>query len=422
MKRIASVVLMLLAVGALLFAGGAKEATARPEVVKLQVWYAMSGASGEAFLAQAQAFDAARPDIELELTYSGSYADTATKVSAALLSGNAPDVAVMGAGQLYTGGRGNFAMEEFVKDPAFNVSDIYPGMMQYGMYEGRVAAVPYGISTQVLYYNKDIMDKAGIDLSNPPQTWAEFFEVAKIALEKGNVNNVADFYGFDTSDGVWLFKSMLGQNDNSVVKKENGKVVPVFNDANGVEVAEFWKKLVDEGVMPAGQHNNAEKKFLAGNLAFIAATSNRVARWNGNTNFELGAIPMPGFNKKSLALGGNVIVILTEDTFKSEAGWELVKHVMDEPNQTAFALATGYLPVHQSAMSNPEAQRMIATNPMYKVAFDQLANTWAYYHFSEMGTMDSIFWYALDEIEKNVQSPAAALDKAADSLVKEIEG
>ncbi len=423
MKRLSGVALVLLTVGALLFAGGAKEAAAtRPEVVKLQVWYAMSGASGEAFLAQAQAFDAARPDIELELTYSGSYADTATKVSAALLSGNAPDVAVMGAGQLYTGGRGNFAMEEFVKDPSFNVSDIYPGMLEYGMYEGRIAAVPYGISTQVLYYNKDILDKAGIDVSNPPQTWDEFFRVAGLAKEKGNVNNAEDFYGFDTSDGVWLFKSMLGQNGNSVVKNENGKVRPAFNDAKGVEIAEFWKRLVDEGVMPAGQHNNAEKKFLAGNLAFIAATSNRVARWNGNANFELGAIPMPGFDRKSLALGGNVIVILTEDTFKSEAGWELVKYVMDEPNETAFALATGYLPVRQSAMDNPETRRMIASNPMYKVAFDQLANTWAYYHFSEMGTMDSFFWYALDEIEKNVMTPAAALDKAADSLVKEIDG
>lgn len=423
MKRIASVTLMLLAVGALLFATGSKEtSTTRPDVVKLQVWYAMSGASGETFLAQAQAFDAAHPEIELELTYSGSYADTATKVSAALLSGNAPDVAVMGAGQLYTGGRGNFAMEELVKDPEFNVGDIYPGMLEYGLYEGRIAAVPYGISTQVLYYNKDILDAAGIDISNPPQTWAEFFEIAKLAQQKGNINKVSDFYGFDTSDGVWLFKSMLGQNGNSVVKNENGKVRPAFNDQKGVQVAETWKKFVDEGVMPAGQHDNAEKKFLAGNLAFIAATSNRVARWNGNTGFTLGAIPMPGFTQKSLALGGNVIVILTEDQFKQDAGWELVKYVMAEPNQTAFALTSGYLPVHKSALDNPEAQALLATNPMYKVAFDQLGNTWAYYHFSEMGTMDSIFWYALDEIEKNVLTPSAALNKAADSLVKEIDG
>jgi len=63
----------------------------------------------------------------------------------------------------------------------------------------------------------------------------------------------------------------------------------------------------------------------------------------------------------------------------------------------------------------------LASNPLYKVAFDQLDNAWAYYHFQEMGTMDSFFWYALDEIEKGVSSVEVALAKAAASLEKEIE-
>lgn len=422
MKKATVFVLMLALSLSLVFAQGSKETVIRPEVVKLQVWYAISGASGEQFLALAKAFDAARTDIELELTYSGSYADTATKVSAALLSGDAPDAAIMAAGQLYTGGRGDYSMEDLVKDPAFNVNDIFKGMLEYGMFEGRVAAVPYGISSQVLYYNKDITDKAGLDLEkNPPATWAQFYQLAKTAMEKGNVNNSADFYGFDTSDGVWLFKSMLGQNGNDVVRKVNDRVQPAFQEASGVEVGTFWKSMIDANLMPAGQHNNAEKKFLAGNLAFIAASSNRVSRWQGNTSFKLGAIMMPGFKNRSIALGGNVGVILTEDTFKREASWELLKYLLDEKNHTAFALGTGYLPVRKSAQNSVVVKEALAANPLYKVAFDQLENAWAYYHFSEMGTLDSFFWYALDEIEKNVSSVEVALKKAADSLVKEIE-
>lgn len=422
MKKTTVCVLMLVLVMAFGFAQGSKETTARPEVVKLQVWYAISGDSGEQFLTLAKAFDAARPDIQLELTYSGSYADTATKVSAALLSGNAPDVAIMAAGQLYTGGRNDYSMENLVQDADFNFTDIFKGMLEYGMFEGRVAAVPYGISSQVLYYNKDITDKAGLDLEkNPPATWAEFFQVAKTALQKGNINNSADFYGFDTSDGVWLFKSMLGQNGNAVVRKTGNKVGPVFQEPSGVEVATFWKSLVDSKLMPAGQHNNAEKKFLGGNLAFIAASSNRVARWQGNTGFKLGAIMMPGFKNRSIALGGNVGVILTENSFKRDASWEFLKYLLEEKNHTSFALSTGYLPVRKSAQNSQVVKEALAANPLYKIAFDQLENAWAYYHFSEMGTMDSFFWYALDEIEKNVLTPQAALDKAAASLVKEIE-
>ncbi len=422
MKKTTIIVLLLTLAISLVFATGAKEVKARPDVVKLQVWYAISGASGEQFLALAKAFDASRPDIELELTYSGSYADTATKVSAALLSGDEPDAAIMAAGQLYTGGRGDFSMENLVKDADFNVNDIFKGMLEYGMYEGRIAAVPYGISSQVLYYNKDITDKAGLDLEkNPPTTWAQFFTMAKIAMEKGNVNNSPDFYGFDTSDGVWLFKSMLGQNGNEVVRKIGDRVHPVFQEASGVEVGTFWKSMIDANLMPAGQHNNAEKKFLAGNLAFIAASSNRVARWQGTTNFALGAIVMPGFKNRSIALGGNVGVILTSDQYKRDASWQLLKYLLEEENHTEFALSTGYLPVRKSAQTGAVVKEALASNPLYKVAFDQLENAWAYYHFQEMGTMDAFFWYALDEIEKGVSSVEVALAKAAASLEKEIE-
>ncbi|MCK9548630.1 MAG: ABC transporter substrate-binding protein [Sphaerochaeta sp.] len=422
MKKTTAIMLLLTLGISLVFATGAKEVTARPEVVKLQVWYAISGASGEQFLALAKAFDASRPDIELELTYSGSYADTATKVSAALLSGDEPDAAIMAAGQLYTGGRGDFSMEDLVKDADFNVNDIFKGMLEYGMFEGRVAAVPYGISSQVLYYNKDITDAAGLDLEkSPPTTWAQFFTVAKTAMERGNVQRSPDFFGFDTSDGVWLFKSMLGQNGNEVVRKVGDRVRPVFQETSGVEVGTFWKSLVDANVMPAGQHNNAEKKFLAGNLAFIAASSNRVARWKDNTNFALGAIVMPGFKNRSIALGGNVGVILTSDQYKRDASWQLLKYLLEEENHTEFALSTGYLPVRKSAQTGAVVREALASNPLYKVAFDQLENAWAYYHFQEMGTMDAFFWYALDEIEKGVSSVEVALAKAAASLEKEIE-
>ncbi len=80
------------------------EAPAR-EKQTLQVWYAVSGTSGDKFVAMSKAFDEGNDLVDLELSYSGGSADTATKVSAALLTNTQPDVALMYAGPLYTGGR-----------------------------------------------------------------------------------------------------------------------------------------------------------------------------------------------------------------------------------------------------------------------------------------------------------------------------
>jgi len=389
---------------------------------KLKVWFAVSGDSGEAFKALLEKYKAANPDVALEYSYSGNYGDTATKVSAALISNTAPDVALMAAGPLYTGARNDYFIETKLNDADLNKDDIYPGVWDYAKYNGRICAVPYGISTPVLYYNKAILEKAGIDLKNPPKTWTEFLQIAKTAQAKGNVSGTPDFWGFDATDVAWLFKTMLYQNENTVISVKGTKISPAFNDEKGVEVADFWKKLTDEKVMPVGQHSNAEKKFLAGNLAFLVATSARIARWSKDPSLQIGAIPMPYFKRPSVALGGNVLVILSKDQKTKEAAWKLVKFLASKENQTTFALKTGYLPIRKSGLNLPEAKEAVTSNPMYAIAFDQLDTSWSYWHFEQMGTMDQLLAQAIDALERNVLTPKATLDKAANELQAEIDG
>jgi ABC-type glycerol-3-phosphate transport system substrate-binding protein len=47
------------------------------------------------------------------------------------------------------------------------------------------------------------------------------------------------------------------------------------------------------------------------------------------------------------------MVIFSGDKFKKLAGWEFIRHMMEEKNQTDFALAAGYLPVRKSSLKNP---------------------------------------------------------------------
>ena len=386
----------------------------------LQVWYAVSGTSGEKFTALSKEFDDQSDLVDLELSYSGGSADTATKVSAALLTNTQPDVALMYAGPLYTGGRNDYAMEELMKREGFGMDDIFPGMLDYCTYMGQgICAVPFGISTQVMYYNKTLLEKAGVDMTNPPKTWQEFYDLCADLLTKVEGD---DFTAFDVSDAPWLFKSMLKQNGcEIVVQGEDGKIQPVYNNEAALEVTDFWYSLVTSGIMAAGEHDNAENRFLSGNCAFIAATSNRISRWRGATEFELGAIEMPYFKNQSLALGGNVMVILTDDPQKVEAAWEYVSYLTTAENNAEFALATGYLPIRKSELNNPDIQKALSENALYSIAFKQLDYTFAYTHFEQMGTMDSLIRNMLNKLEKNRGTSQALLDKAVKDLQSEID-
>lgn len=420
MKKVILVVLVMMFAVTAVFAQAKSEAVGtetKPEVVNLKVWYSISGKNGTFFESQVASFLEDHPEIKVELTYTGSYADSATKISAAKLAGDAPDLVFTAASQLYTGEDGNFSMEELVKDRDINFDDFQPGAFEYAKFNGRLASLPFAISTQVIYYNADLVKNAGLDLEkNPPKTWSDFVEVCKKVQQAND-----GIWGFDTSDGVWLLKSMLYQNGNTVVKQEGETIVPVFDEQSGVEVAEFWKSLVIQNIMPAQQHDNAERKFLAGSLAFIAATSNRISKWSGSTTFEMGAIEMPYFKTPSVALGGSTCAILTEDKWKEEACWEVLKYLLNTENQTAFALTSGYLPTRKSSLEREDVKDYISANNLYKVATSQLSYAWAYTHFGAMGSMDAFFWYALDDIESGKATPQQALKNALKQLSEEID-
>jgi sn-glycerol 3-phosphate transport system substrate-binding protein len=391
------------------------------EPVTLEVWYAVSGTSGEKFTEQAQAFDESSDLVSLNLSYSGGSNDTATKVSAALLTGTEPDVALMYAGASFTGSLGNFDMAQLIQREAFDADDIYPGIWDYCRYfNGKICAVPYGISTPVMYYNKDILEAAGVDMTNPPTTWSEFYDICLRCLEGGNIHGMDGFTAFDMTDSGWLFKSMLMQNGCSVVEVEDGVITPVFSSPEALEVAEYWKSLVDSGIMAAGEHSAAENKFLSGNLAFLVMSSNRISRWT-DVDINIGAIEMPYFKTQSVALGGNVLVIFTQDEQKIEAAWDLISYLLSPEQNLDFALSTGYLPVRASELETAEAAAAIEQNEMYAVAFKQLSYAWAYVHFEQMGTMDLQLADALSRIEKGTREPQEALDKALSKLVAEME-
>ena len=392
------------------------------EEVSLEVWYAVSGITGETFAAQVEEYMAANPNVKIELSYAGSYSDAAEKISANLMTGTAPDVALIAAGPLYTGGRNDFSMATLIEDPEFAKDDIFEGVWDYAEFAGQICAVPYGISVPLLFYNKTILEAAGIDIeAEAPKTWDELYALAEKAQANGNVNNSPVFYGFEVSDAPWLFKSMLNQAGNTIIDTSSGSVEPAYNDAAALKVGQFWQKLVNGGLMPAGEHGNAEKTFLAGNCAFIVASSIRLARWSVDPVVDFGVLPMPAFDKESVALGGNVLITLPEGKSEAEqaAAWDLVKFLTAEEKHTEFALTTGYLPIYETAMDGEAVQAAIAEDPRRGVVYEQLNNAWSYWHFDEMGTMDWILGDMLGSIEAGTDVQEA-LDKGVSDLEREM--
>ena len=376
MKKIVTITFMAVLLVCSAFAGGANESSGRV----LDVWYALSGTSGEAFMSIVEDFNALNTGITVNASYSGGYNDTATKITAALANGSTPDV-LIGGQVTYSGAYGNYYVADMAQsDPEFDYADVFSGLWEYGAYNGRNCNIPFNISTNMMFYNKDIVEAAGLNLSsNPPETWADFMEICIILKDyyKDNPN----FIPFVVSDEDWLSNTQLMQCGNEVIAHNEDYSVKTaaWGSSECAKVAAWWQDMVRNECMDMSMNQNGSNVFLGGNAAFFAGSSTTIIEWSEAMGTRLAAIEMPVFDVKAVAMGGSCATIFpTDDEQRNQDAWTFVKYITSSETNAEFAVASGYLPIRRSSADSQVVKDCIASNPAYAIAFKQLDYAGAY--------------------------------------------
>ena len=204
------------------------------DVIELDMYFPVSVGGGPDALISAlgEEFHAENPGIKVNPVYAGSYADTRTKVIAAIQAGNTPAIALMFSIDLY---------QLFSMGVLYNYNDLctteedlacwdgfYPGFMENSrLPQPDGSFLTYGIpwqrSTIIMYYNKDAFTEAGLDPNAPPATWQELEDYA-VKLTKKDASGNVERYGIQIpSDkagyAYWMLQTFTltqdGQNSMS---------------------------------------------------------------------------------------------------------------------------------------------------------------------------------------------------------------
>lgn len=155
------------------------------DVMELTMYFPVSVGGGPDTLIDAlcEEYHKENPNVKVTPVYAGSYADTRTKVQAAIKGGNTPDLAIMFSIDLYS----LLSMDAIADIDSFCTTDadkewlngFYDGFMMNSRDGETTYGIPWQRSTIVLYYNKDAFEAAGLDPEQPPKTWDELKEDAK---------------------------------------------------------------------------------------------------------------------------------------------------------------------------------------------------------------------------------------------------
>lgn len=390
MKKRLLAVLMTAAVATSAFVGCSKGGSSNADIVTelnepitIEMWHYMNGKQAETLQTMVDEFNQTNDKgITVNAIGQGNIPDLNKKVITAGQSNTLPAI-VNVYPDLATGlinenkvvdlapfiADKNVGMEEDIKNDF--VGAFIEELSQWG--NGKVYGMPMTKSTEVVYFNKNLLEQLGYTVEDIQNlTMEKLAEISKKAYEELGIAG----FGFDSASNAFI--SSLKMDGKNFVELDG--TINVDNEWVR-EFLEFFKEQTTNGYFRIA----GEDKFLSGpfsNQKMLAyqGSSAGFAHINTNGAFEIAVAEVPVFEGKDKAViqqGASLFVTKNVSPEAQYAAYEFIKFLTNTENTANFATSTGYLPVRKSAQDLASVKELIEdeTNlygKIYNVAQESL--------------------------------------------------
>lgn len=409
------------------------QAAASGEGQTITFWHSMGGVNGEALDYLVNKFNQENDKgITVEAQFQGEYDDAINKLKSAQIGNMGADlVQIYDIGTRFMIDSGwVIPMQELIDADGWDVSQIEPNIAAYYSVDNKLYSMPFNSSTPILYYNKDMFEKAGI--TEVPDSLGAIGEIADDLMTKGGAGEPISLsiYG-------WFFEQFTCKQGLDYVDNGNGRTAAataVAFDENGAAVNTLtaWKELYDKGYAPnVGRGGDAGlADFSSGKAAMTLGSTASLKQILEDVNgkFEVGTAYFPKVNdtdEGGVSIGGASLWALNnEDEEKKAATWEFVKFLVSPESQAYWNAQTGYFPVTTAAHDEPVFKDNLAQYPQFGTAIDQLHDSSP----QSAGALLSVFPEARQIVETEIEnmfnqnrSPEDTAAVMAEQINKSIE-
>ena len=310
----------------------------------------------------------------------------------------------------------------FIKSEPSNwaSTNFAPRMMSLSQVDGKQYGLAFNASSPIMYFNTDLVKRAGGDPKNMPNTWDGLITLAgKIKALGGDVSGIS--YDVHAWPDDWLFQGMIYQLGGKLVEPGSKKVG--FNNDSGLQALKTMRRFVTDGGMQLVDWDQSRQQFGAGKTGILFSTPAhlKIVTDMVGTKFEWGTARFPLDNKANggVPTGGNAVVMLTKDAAKQKAAWEFIKYVTSPEAQKVVVEMTGYLPTNQVALGSNYLGPFYDKNPNFRTATTQIDKSlpWGGYP----GGQSVRIWRAQRDVVSGVMRGEKSPEAALPDLVKATE-
>lgn len=346
MKSRVGVVLVLLA--ACSDAAPEPSNKSQPATIRFQV----SGEAEEVAVYDAviKTFEKDHPGVIVKMTTIAEKDEHLAKLATSFSAGDPPDVFLVNFRE-YSQFVAQGALEPvqpLLEDRGVSLDGYFSQPREAFTYDDALQCMPQNISSLVVYYNKDLFDRAGLKRPEANWTWDDFRSYGQ-ALTKEEVDGI----GIEPS--VIRLAPFVWGNGGEVVDDPDAPTRFTLDEPAAREALDFIVSLVEEGLVPTEEEVTAqdlETRFMAGKLGMVLSSRRDTPSFRevAGLNFDVAALPV----------GKEPAGILHSDGYCVSAGSENVDAAADfvafatgPEGQTLTALAGRTVPSLKSVANSP---------------------------------------------------------------------
>jgi sn-glycerol 3-phosphate transport system substrate-binding protein len=353
--------------------------------VTIDFWHGMTAENETTLEALTAEYNASQDKVRVNLIYQGSYDETAQKYLATARSGDLPSLVQLEETriQMAIDSRTMLPVQACIDASGYDTSDHLPAVIDQYTVEGLLWPMPFNTSGPVLYYNTIMFEAAGLTADDVPTTLQELRDTSQAIVDAG----VAPF-GFALEVSPWYVEQWFAKGNQALVDNDNGRTNRAteinLDSATATEIFEFVDGMIrDQLATNIGRNTSGVDALLAIANEDVAMTFGTSAALGSIfailesrqfPNIGVGVAPLPGPSGGGILVGGAGIWLVERDQTDPEkaAAWDYVRWLNEPAQQAAWHAGTGYMPIRQAAIDDPEVQQLWADEPAFRVAYDQL--------------------------------------------------
>jgi multiple sugar transport system substrate-binding protein len=263
------------------------------------------------------------------------------------------------------------------EDP-FVISDFYSGQLEAYRLDGKLYGLPLSDEPTLMFYNKDLVTRLGIDPPDYDWTFDDFLDIATAASTASGENQTYGFLSYAPED-IYLF--LAGR---EAVWSDVSAELPIvhFNQPDVVNAYEWLSSLARSGVLyPVSTKDSsimAADLVSSGNVVFWTdfGGSWNGWYWSGELKFSVGAVPLPQtVNANQVTAVRKFGQFISRSAESPRSCWEWIKFLSEQPN------AFSGIPARRSKLESDTWRASVGAEKasVYQAVMSQNSLNWIHY-------------------------------------------